>query len=87
MKSVEITASYKYGPVVKAVEIRLDDTGGGLLRDFTQKYIRHSIAVIVDGQVIANFGLLSPIRRNEVGLRFPAGEEVVAEKLRDELMH
>ncbi|MFZ0338259.1 MAG: hypothetical protein WAL45_09525 [Terracidiphilus sp.] len=86
VKSVQITASYKYGPVVKAVEIKLDDTGGGLLQQFTQKYVRHSIAVILDGQVIANFGLLSPISKDVLGLRFPAGGEVEAERLRDTLM-
>jgi len=86
VKSVEITATYKYGPVVKAVEIKLDDTGGGLLRQFTQKYVRHQTAVIVDGQVIANFGLLSPITKDVLGLRFPVGEEGEAEKLRDALM-
>jgi hypothetical protein len=86
VNSVEITATYKYGPVVKAVQIKLDYTGGRLLRQFTQKYVRHSIAAIVDGQVIANFGLLTPIRRNALGLTFPAGEEAVAEKLRDTLM-
>jgi preprotein translocase subunit SecD len=72
--------------VVKAVEIKLDDTGGGLLRQFTQKYVRHQTAVIVDGQVIANFGLLSPITKDVLGLRFPVGEEGEAEKLRDALM-
>ncbi len=86
VKSVEITATYKFGPVVKAVEIELDDTGGSLLRQFTQKYVRHSIAAIVDGQVIANFGLLTPIRRNALGLTFPEREEAVAEKLRVALM-
>jgi hypothetical protein len=86
VKSVEITATYKYGPVVKAVEIKLDDTGGGLLRQFTQEYVRHQVAVIVDGEVIANFGLLSPISKNALGLRFPAGAEAQAEKLRGELM-
>lgn len=87
VKSVEVTATYKYGPVAKAVEIKLDDTGGGLLRKFTQKYVRHQVAVIVDGQVIANFGLLSPITKDLLGLRFPVGEEAEAEKLRDALMN
>jgi len=86
VKSVEITATYKYGPVVKAVEIKLDDAGGDLLRQFTQKYVRHSIATIVDGQVIANFGLLTPITKHALGLRFPVGGEPEAEKLRDTLM-
>lgn len=85
VKSVEMTATYKYGPVVKAVEINLDDTGGELLRQFTQKYIRHSMAVIVDGQVVIDLGLLSPISKRALGLRFPAGGEAVAEKLRDAL--
>ena len=85
VKSVEMTATYKYGPVVKAVEIKLDDTGGELLRQFTQKYIRHSMAVIVDGQVIIDLGLLSPISKKALGLSFPAGGEAVAEKLRDAL--
>ncbi len=86
VKSVEITATYKYGSVVKAVKIKLDDTGGGLLRQFTQEYVRHQIAVIVDGQVIANFGLLSPITKDMLGLRFPVGEEAQAEKLRAALV-
>jgi len=86
VKSEEITSTYKYGPVVQAVEIKLDDTGGDLLQQFTEKYIGHSIAVIVNGQVIADLGLLSPIKRDLFGLSFPAGEEAEAEKLRAALM-
>ncbi|MGA3160827.1 MAG: hypothetical protein ABSC77_06380 [Terracidiphilus sp.] len=86
VKSVRITTSYQFGPVVEAVEIKLDDTAGGMLRQFTQKYIRHSLAVVVDGQVIMNAQLLSPVRRNVLQLRFPEGERSEAERLRDSLM-
>lgn len=85
VESVEMTSTYKYGPVVKGVKFNLDSTGGNLLRQFTQKYVRHSIAVIVDGQVIIDLGLLSPISKNSLELRFPAGGEAVAEKLREAL--
>jgi hypothetical protein len=86
VKSVEMTASYQFGPVVKAVQITFDSTARDMLRQFTQKYIRHSVAVIVDGQVVVNLGLLSPMRKGILGLSFPAGEEAEAERLRDSLM-
>jgi hypothetical protein len=86
VKSVEMTATYKFGPVVKAVQINFDDTARNLLRQFTEKYVRHSIAVIVDGQVTINLGLLSPMRRGVLGLSYPEGGEAIAEKLRDALM-
>ena len=85
VKSVEMTSTYIYGPVVKRVQIDFDDAGKDLLRQFTEKYVRHSIAVVVDGQVIASMGLLTPIRRGGLGLTYPEGAEVVAGKLRDSL--
>ncbi|MGO9325692.1 MAG: hypothetical protein ACLP07_14125 [Terracidiphilus sp.] len=84
-KSVEMTSTTIYGPVVKRVQIDFDDTGKDLLRQFTEKYVRHSISVDVDGQVIASMGLLTPIKRGGLGLTFPEGAEVVAGKLRDSL--
>ena len=85
-KSVEMTATYKFGPVVKAVQVTLDHNGRDLLRQFTQRYVRHSIAVIVDGQVIVDFGLLTPLRRGVLGFSYPEGAETEAAKLRDSLM-
>lgn len=86
VKSVQMTETYKFGPVVKAVEFKFDDAGGKLLRQFTEKYVRHSMAVIVDGQVVVDLGLLSPVRRNVMGLSYPEGAEAEAERLRDALM-
>jgi hypothetical protein len=86
VKSVEMTASYEFGPVVKVVEITFDSTARDMLRQFSQKYIRHSVAVVVDGQVVVNLGLVSPIRKGVLGLRYPPGEQAEAEKLRDALM-
>ncbi len=83
VKSVEMTSTYIYGPVVKRVQIDFDDTGRDSLRQFTEKYVRHSIAVAVDGQVIVNMGLLTPITRGGLGLTFPEGAEAVAGRLRD----
>ncbi|HWE87051.1 MAG TPA: hypothetical protein VG267_19050 [Terracidiphilus sp.] len=86
VKSVKMTITYVYGPAVNAIQIELDYAGKRILRQFTQKYNRHSVAVIVDGQVVANFGLLSPMRRGILGLRFPAGEQTETERLRKSLM-
>jgi hypothetical protein len=86
VKSVEMTATYEFGPVVKAVQITFDSTARNTLRQFTQKYTRHSVAVVVDGQVVVNLGLLSPIRKGVLGLRYPPGEQAEAERLRDSLM-
>jgi preprotein translocase subunit SecD len=86
VKSVEMTASYEFGPVVKAVQITFDSTARDMLRQFTRRYIRHSVAVVVDGQVVVNLGLLSPMREGVLGLRFPPGEQAEAERLRDSLM-
>ncbi len=85
VKSVEMTSTTIYGPVVKRVQIDLDDAGRDLLRQFTEKYVRHSIAVVVDGQVIVSVGLLTPINKGGLGLTFPEGAEAVAGKLRDSL--
>jgi len=84
-KSVKMTSTYIYGPVVKRVQIDFDDAGKDLLRQFTENNVRHSIAVVVDGQVIANMQLLTPIRKGGLGLPFPEGAEAVAGKLRDSL--
>ena len=86
VKSVRMTASYEFGPVVKAVQITLDNTARDMLRQFTQKYIHHSVAVVVDGQVVVNVGLLSPMGKGILGLSFPEGEEAEADRLRDSLM-
>ncbi len=86
VKSVEMTASYEFGPVVKAVQITFDSAARDMLRQFTEKYVHHSVAVIVDGQVVVTLGLLSPMRKGILGLSFPEGEEAEAEKLRESLM-
>jgi preprotein translocase subunit SecD len=86
VKSAKITASYEFGPVVEAVEIKLDDTAGDMLRQFTQKYVGHSMAVVLGGQVIMNATLLTPVRRSVLQLRFPENEKSEAERLRDALM-
>ena len=86
VKSVKMTATYKFGPVVRAVQIELDYNAAHMLREFTQRYKGHSVAVILDGQVIMNGTFLGPFKGNLMGFRFPDGEEVEAEKLRDSLM-
>jgi hypothetical protein len=86
VKSVKITATYVFGPVVKTVQITFDSTARDMLRQFTQRYVHHSVAVVVDGEVVANLGLLTPMRRGVLGLTFPEGEETEAEQLRDSLM-
>jgi len=87
VKSVHITATtYMNGPVVKRVQINLDDIGADLLQQFTKNYIHHSVAVIVDGQIVANFFLLSPVREGLLSISFPEGDELKAESLRDSLM-
>ena len=86
VKSVQITATYEYGPVVKRVEIKLDNTGERLLRQFTQVYRGHSLALVVNGQVISNVTLLTPVTKGILGLTFPASEQAEAERLCDFLM-
>jgi len=86
VKSIKMTATYDFGPVVKAVQIDLDYPAARILRQFTQKYTGHSVAVVVDGQVIVNEGFLGPFKGNVLGFSFPEGEEAEAEKLRDSLM-
>ena len=86
VKSVDITSSNALGTAMNTVQIELDYTGARMLRHFTRKYIGHSIAVVADGEVIENFGLLSPMRRGSVAFRFPASEGEEAGKLRDRLM-
>ncbi len=86
VKSVQMTATYKFGPVVQAVQIELDYTAARMLRKFTQKYAGHSVAVIVDGQVIMNATFLGAFKGDLMGFRFPETENVEAETLRDSLM-
>ncbi len=86
VKSAKITASREFGPVIEAVQINLDDTAGDMLRQFTQKYVGHSLAVVVGGQVIVNFRLLTPVRRSVLQLRFPENERSEAKRLCDALM-
>jgi hypothetical protein len=86
VKSVKITASYEFGPVVDAVQINLDDTAGDMLKQFTQKYVGHSLALVVDGQVIVNLRLLTPVRTSVLQLRFPESEKPEAERLHNALM-
>jgi hypothetical protein len=86
VKSVEITATNYYGHVVKRVQINLDDIGADLLQQFTKRYIHHSVGVIVDGQIVANFTLMSPMQKGLLTISFPEGDELEAESLRDSLM-
>jgi len=85
VKSVEFSSTNIYGPTVEYIDIDLDSTGTKMLRQFTQKYIRHSVALIVDGQAVANFGLLTPMRRGSLRISYPEGGRHLAEQLRDAL--
>lgn len=86
VKSVQIAATYKYGPVVKAVEIKLDTAGERILRQFTEEYRGHNLALVLNGQVISNATLLTPLTKGILGLTFPVSEQAEAERLRDSLM-
>jgi hypothetical protein len=86
VNSVKMTATYKFGMVVKAVQIELDYNAARLLRKFTQRYKGHSVAVILDGQVIENGTFLGPFKGDLLGFRYPEGEEAEAERLRGSLM-
>ena len=72
-----------YGTPV--VEIHLDRAGGDLMHDFTQKYLRHRIAVVVGGQICEVAMIQSPVR-SAIEVRLPAGQQAEAESLRDSLM-
>lgn len=86
VKSVRMAATYRYGPVVKAVQITFDRAARDMLLQFTQKHVRHSLAVVVNGQVVVNLGLLTPIRKGVLGFTYPVGEEAEAETLREALL-
>ena len=57
-----------------------------MLKQFTQKYVGHSLALVVDGQVIVNLRLLTPVRTSVLQLRFPESEKPEAERLHNALM-
>lgn len=86
VKSAQITATYEFGPVVTRVEIKLDNTGERILRQFTEEYHGHSLALVLNGQVISNATLLTPVRNGVLGLTFPAIEQEDAESLCESLM-
>jgi preprotein translocase subunit SecD len=68
-----------------SVSITLDQAGGDLMHDFTQKYLGHRIAVVVGGQICEVALIQSPVRSGIV-VRLPVGQEAQAEALRDSLM-
>jgi len=67
------------------VRIILDQAGGDLMHDFTQKYLGHRIAVVVAGQICEVALIQSPVR-SAIEVRLPAGQLPQAEGLRDSLM-
>jgi len=68
-----------------AVAIALDQAGGDLMHEFTQKYLGHRIAVVVGGQICEVALIQSPVR-SAIVVRLPAGQRAQAELLRDSLM-
>ncbi len=68
-----------------AVEIHLDQAGGDLMHDFTEKYQGHRIAVVVAGQICEVALIQYPVRSGLV-VRLPPGQQADAENLRDVLM-
>ena len=86
VKSAKTTTTYKFGPVVKAVQIELDYNAARLLRKFTQRYVGYSVAVVVGGQVIMNGTFLNPFKGDVLGFRFPQSEQSQAERLLESLM-
>jgi preprotein translocase subunit SecD len=67
------------------VVIHLDQAGGDLMHEFTQKYLGHRIAVVVGGQICEVALIQSPVR-SAIEVRLPAGQLAQAEGLRDSLM-
>src|SRR5262249_28185869 len=85
VQSTKFTSTNRYGRPVYMLEVDLDNTGGRLLKQFTTKYLRHSVAVVVDGQVIVDLGLLGPMGKVQ-GYNYPEGGEAIANELRNALM-
>ncbi len=81
VESVKVTTD-ELGP---AVDIHLDQAGGDLMHDFTQKYLEHRIAVVVGGQICEVALIQSPVR-SAIDIRLPVGQQAQAEALRDSLM-
>jgi preprotein translocase subunit SecD len=67
------------------VKIKLDQAGGDLMHDFTEKYAGHRIAVVVGGQICEVALIQDPVR-SAIEVRLPAGQLAQAEALRDSLM-
>lgn len=86
VKSVQVKTSTKYGRAFPYVEIDLDHSGKELLSTFTQKYRRHSIAMIVDGKVCLSAMFLTPVDNGVLKISFPPGWQTQAEELRDALL-
>jgi hypothetical protein len=86
VKSVQLKTSTKYGLAFPYVEIELDHSGKKLLSTFTQKYRRHAIAMIVDGQVCLSAMFLTPVDNGVLRISFPPGWQSQAEKLRDAVL-
>jgi hypothetical protein len=72
----------EFGP---AVDIHLDQAGGELMHQFTQKYLGHRIAVVVGGEICEVATIQSPVR-SAIVVRLPAGQKAEAENLRSSLM-
>ena len=79
--SVKVTSDVM-GP---AVDIHLDQAGGNLMHDFTQKYLGHRIGVVVGGQICEVALIQSPVR-SAIEVRLPSGQQAQADGLRDSLM-
>ncbi|MFZ1938541.1 MAG: hypothetical protein ACLPZY_13515 [Terracidiphilus sp.] len=85
VQSVKFTSTNRFGRPVYMLEVELDGTGGRLVKQFTQKYLRHSVAVIVDGRVVIDLGLLGPMGKVQ-GFNYPEGGEAIANELREALL-
>jgi preprotein translocase subunit SecD len=81
VESVEVVTDEQ----APGVSIKLDQAGGDLMHDFTQKYLGHRIAVVVGGQICEVALIQSPVR-SAIEVRLPAGQLAQAEGLRDSLM-
>lgn len=70
---------------VPVVEILLDRAGGDLMEDFTQKYVHHRTAMVIDGEICDLAMIQSPVR-SAFEIRLPRGQQSEARILRDALM-
>lgn len=85
VESTRFTSTNRYGRPVYMLEVELDDEGGRQVKQFTQKYLRHAVAVVVDGQAIVDLQLLGPMGKVE-RFSYPEGGDAIAKELQDALM-